>query len=90
MENIENLRKQIDEIDKQMAILFEKRMNIVKDIYHQKQIASLSVCDPEREKQLIENNLSYIKDENIKKLYLELIQKELELSKQYQELLAKK
>ncbi|MBR3438488.1 MAG: chorismate mutase, partial [Clostridia bacterium] len=60
MNELENYRKEITETDRQMAELFEKRMEIVRSIAEYKKERGLSILDAEREAQIIEKNRSYI------------------------------
>ena len=84
MKNIEELRKKINKIDEEMAKLFEERMECVKEIAKYKKENNLPILDKNREKSLIEKNLSYVKDE-LKPYYEEYLKKTIELSKKYQE-----
>jgi len=52
-ENIDNLRAQIDEIDKDIMICFNKRMKIVEKIAHIKKDCNLSVADKNRDTEVI-------------------------------------
>ena len=63
MKNIEELRKEINKIDEEMAKLFEERMECVKEIAKYKKKNNLPILDKNRENSLIEKNLSYVKDE---------------------------
>ena len=54
---LNELRKQIDKVDKQMAKLFEERMDIVKHIGNYKKEHNLPILDKERENTYI---LSFI------------------------------
>ncbi len=91
MENLEiknceldNLRNQINEIDKNMAILFEQRMIIIDKICKVKQQFSLPTCDPAREKNMLEKNSQYIKNQKYVEPYKIFLSKCLEISKNYQ------
>ena len=46
---LNELRNQIDQIDKEMAVLFEKRMKIVKQIGEYKKENNLPILDKKRE-----------------------------------------
>ncbi len=85
MENIEKARAEINEIDIQMAELFEKRMRAAAVIADYKKERGLSVKDPAREAKLIEQNCKVITDSVIESYYVQLLKKEIELSCSYQE-----
>ena len=89
MPNLDDYRKEIDDIDKSIAELFEKRMHVVTKVSEYKKEHNIATFDPNREAKMIERNQSYIKDEKLKKYYVEYLQKQLELSKRYQEELKK-
>ena len=86
MNDLDNLRKEIDEIDEQIKKLFVKRMAVVKSINDVKKTLGVSVIDLKREREIL-SKINDIEDENIKNLYLELLKRILDLSKKYQELL---
>ena len=48
--DLEKTRAEIDQIDDQIAVLFNKRMNLVDDVVKAKKEQNKSVNDPEREK----------------------------------------
>ena len=82
---LEIYREQIDEIDKTLAENFEKRMEVVSLVAEYKRQNNIATFDPTREQKMIEKNQSYIKNDMLKKYYVELLKKQLEVSKQYQE-----
>ena len=79
-----DIRKQINEVDKQMAELFEKRMNLVKEVAKNKIAYALPIEDKVREKQVIETNLNYIQEDEIKEYYVSFMKDTMEVSKKYQ------
>ena len=62
MDKLQDARKQINEIDKEMASLFERRMLAAKEIAEYKKERGLQIYDAAREKAVIEKNAAYIKD----------------------------
>lgn len=90
MTELEKYREEIDIIDKTIAENFEKRMQVVLKVAEYKQKNNLNTFDPQREQKMLDKNQSYIKDERLKKYYVELLKKQLEVSKNYQEELKKK
>ena len=63
MKTIEELRQEINKIDEEMASLFNKRMEVAKDIALYKKENNLPIFDKERELQLLNKNLEYIQDD---------------------------
>ena len=55
MENLDTLRTQIDEIDKKMMALFEKRMDVSRRVGEYKIANNIPVLNSAREKTVIEN-----------------------------------
>ena len=77
MENLETLRKEIDEIDKQLAVLIEKRLEIVTKVGAYKKEHNIPIQDIKRDKAVINNALRNINDEKyneyIKKVFNSII-----------------
>lgn len=57
MKDLEQCRREIDEIDQQLIKLFEQRMNVSKDVVTYKLAHGLEIFQPEREKAVIEKML---------------------------------
>lgn len=84
MDQLKEARLRINEIDETMAKLFEERMETVIAVIQYKMQNNLPILDNSRELEVIEKNLSYIKNENYKKYYREFIVHVMKLSKEYQ------
>jgi len=84
MTDLEILRKSIDETDRAMAELFEKRMKTAEQIARYKRDNGIPVRDEKREELLIERNCSYIADEALTPYYAQFIRETIELSCAYQ------
>lgn len=80
---LNDLRKEIDDIDNEMKSLFIKRMEIVKQIALIKKEKSLPVFQKSREEEMI-NSLSSSINEDILPFYRLFLLNILELSKNYQ------
>ena len=78
-------RQQIDEIDAQLAELFEKRFEIVRDIIDYKVENRLPILDDSREKQIIEINVSRIKDDDKQIYFRRFYMSLLEISREFQD-----
>ena len=84
MNNLELARMIIYEVDREIAVLWEKRMQAVKMVVEYKMEHQLPVFDGTREKEVIERNSSLIQDEQLKSYYVETLQMMMEISKKYQ------
>ena len=84
MNKLEECRNKINDIDKLMLELFEKRMDVVKEVALYKKENGLEILNSSREKELIEKNLKLLKNDNYKDYYAEFEKKVMELSKEYQ------
>lgn len=84
MNKLEKARLSIEEIDKEMVELFEKRFNAVKDVIEYKKENNLPINDSSREKFLINKNLGFLQDKALEKYYIEFIKSMFIVSKKYQ------
>lgn len=85
MDDLKEIRNEINEIDEKIAKLFEKRMIIAQKIAAYKMQNALPIEDKVREKELIKKNSNYIEDEQIKEYYINFLQDMMDISKKYQE-----
>lgn len=84
MKDLDTCRKEIDEIDQQMIQLFEKRMNVAKDVVTYKLANDLEIFQAARENQVVEKNKERI-SQDILLPYAELfIRDMMNISKSYQ------
>lgn len=77
-------RETIGEIDKQMASLFEKRMQAVKIVAEHKKENGLPIFDLAREQQLIKRNSALVENEEIKEYYISFQKDVMDISKRMQ------
>lgn len=84
MNQLEDVRKEIDEIDEQLARLFEKRMQASSEVAQYKIAHDMPVFDAAREKVVIANSEARIHDEDLKEDYGRWIQKLMDISKKKQ------
>ena len=84
MNKIEKARTTINEIDREIASLFEERMKAVEDVISYKIENNLPIFDEKREVEVIKKNSALIQDEKYKKYYIEFIQMMMDISKKYQ------
>lgn len=87
MNKLENARKTINQIDQEMAALYEKRMNAVQEVLAYKKENGLPVFDASREQEVIERNLEHIQNPDYKLFYKEFLHHVMENSKDYQKTL---
>ncbi|MBR5442440.1 MAG: chorismate mutase [Clostridia bacterium] len=83
-EKFHEARKTIGEIDKEIAVLFEKRMKAVEDVAVYKKVNGIPVDDPIREAQLIEANSMLVANDKIRSYYVNFLKNTMKLSKDYQ------
>ena len=84
MTELEKCRVEIDEIDRKIIELYEKRMNIVKKVTQYKIEISLPVLDSSRESKMLEKNLNLINELEFKKYYPSVLNGFLKASKDMQ------
>ena len=84
MSEIDLARKNIEQIDKKIASLFEERMESVKVIGEYKRNNGLPVLDEEREKALVERNVGYITNPDMEAYYRDFMRSMMSISKRYQ------
>ena len=85
MADIHDLRKKINDIDKDMAKLFEERMKVVKEVAEYKKANSMPITDSNREDEIVSKNSSLFTDEDTKSYYVNFIKDTMKISKKYQE-----
>ena len=84
MNELEKARKQINEIDKEMAGLFEKRMQAASVIADYKKSHGLSILDKGREDEIIKKNSEMIENETVREYYVEFLKNNMQISRSYQ------
>lgn len=84
MSSLENARKDIERIDKEIAALFEERMGAAREVAEYKKERGIPILDANREKQLIERNSGYIKNQEYEAYYRDFMVSMMGISKRYQ------
>ncbi|MBQ4572305.1 MAG: chorismate mutase [Clostridia bacterium] len=84
MSELQKARETINKVDKEMARLFEMRMDAAKTVAAYKQKNGLPVDDFARENEIIERNSQYIQNEDYKSYYVNFLKKNIKLSKNLQ------
>ncbi|HOQ76126.1 MAG TPA: chorismate mutase [Thermoclostridium sp.] len=76
-ENLNDIRKGIDEVDEAITRLLEKRMDHVRDVAEYKRRTGMAILDSSREQQVLDRILSQVKNpeyrESIKAVYTEIL-----------------
>ena len=84
MTDLERARQEIDEADRGMAALFEKRMRASEVVARYKKERGLPIYVPEREQEVLEKNAALIGDPAIRAHYIQFLQHTMNASKRYQ------
>ena len=82
--SLTDIRREIDEVDAKIAGLFEKRMELVREIARLKRTHGLPVEDKAREEEIIAINSLRIADPQIREQYIRLEKTLIEISKSAQ------
>lgn len=87
MDQLQQARAQIDEIDAKMAALFEQRMQAVGQVAQYKARTGKQVFDPAREALVLEKNTARVQNPELQPYYREFLKKALAVSRAYQHVL---
>lgn len=82
--DIEEARRIISETDGEIAKLFERRMGAVTEVARYKKERGIPVLDADREKALLEKNLSLIDNEEFRPYFVNVFKSLTDVSKSYQ------
>ncbi len=85
MNKLEEARNKINKIDKEIAELFEQRMQEVKNVAEYKKEKGLAILDNNRELEVINKNINFINDQIIKEYYIDFLKQTMNISKKYQQ-----
>ncbi|HCX65568.1 MAG TPA: chorismate mutase [Eubacteriaceae bacterium] len=83
MNKLDRLRKEIDEIDRDMLELFRRRMKVVREVAAYKKENNMEIFRPEREQEIIEKYRARVSQEE-KDLAEEFIRAVMKISKDVQ------
>ena len=84
MNKLDEARKEITRIDREMLLLFEERMATAEKIAEYKNEHGLSIRDRAREAELIKNNKAIIANPEVEPYYGDFLEKVIDLSCSYQ------
>ncbi len=84
MTELEKARLEINEVDRDMARLFVRRMDAAAQVAAYKKAYGLPVEDTTREEALLERNAAYIEEEAYRSYYVQFLRDTMKVSKEYQ------
>ena len=84
MDKLSVAREKINSVDSEMAELFCKRLEAVKEVAEYKAEHALPILDASREAEIIEKNASIIKNAEYKAHYINFLKNNMQISRSYQ------
>lgn len=78
-------REKIDRIDRELMKLFEERMSVVLEVARYKKENNMAIFHKDREKQVIEKNLSLVENKELLPYAEEMLHALMDISKEYQQ-----
>ena len=78
-------REKIDRIDRELMKLFEERMSVVLEVARYKKENNMAIFHKDREKQVIEKNLSLVENKELLPYVEEMLHALMDISKEYQQ-----
>ncbi len=84
MNKLEKARATINEVDAEMAKLFEKRMEAVATVAEYKKENGMSILDSSREEEVIRHGAEIISNELLRSYYIMYIKNNMKISRLYQ------
>ena len=84
MADIEHARKEINEVDRELARLFVRRMEAVREVAGYKRERGLQIEDKAREAQVIMSNSELIDSDELRQYFVNFLQMNMDISKQFQ------
>ncbi len=84
MTDLDKARQAINDADREIARLFEQRMDAVRQVADYKKEHGIPVEDKAREEHIIRKNAAYIENEEYRSFYVSFLRNTIELSKSMQ------
>lgn len=84
MNQLERAREAINDIDKQLAGLFEQRMGAVEDVIAYKKANGLEILDAGREKEVVRRGVSLLERQELAPYYADFMAGLMAISRRYQ------
>ena len=83
-DSLDKARKEINEIDRQMAELFVRRMKAAEAVAEYKKERGLAILDEVRENEVIVRNSAFVEDDGIREYYVSFLRNTMAVSRAYQ------
>lgn len=84
MNKLEEYRREIDLIDKEMIALFERRMDVARKVGEYKKENNMEILNSKREAEVIEKNVNSLKNKDYKDIGREFFENLMKLSRSLQ------
>ncbi|MBR4073564.1 MAG: chorismate mutase [Clostridia bacterium] len=84
MNELDKARQIINDVDREMAALFEKRMEAARTVAFYKKENGIPVTDTARDKEVINRNAALVENEELRSYYINFLRNNMELSKAFQ------
>jgi chorismate mutase/prephenate dehydratase len=84
MDQLQKARQVISQVDNQMAELFVKRMEAVKEVAAYKKEHGMPILDAQRENEIIQKGANRVEDSELRGLYTDFLQDTMAISRRYQ------
>lgn len=84
MKDLNQCRRELDSIDAQLVGLFEKRMQIARDVALYKHRHNMDILDSARENQVLESRAAQMREETLKKPLMDFFREIMRLSREEQ------
>ncbi|MBR4296556.1 MAG: chorismate mutase [Clostridia bacterium] len=84
MNELEKARKIINEVDSEMAKLFERRMSAAEMVANYKKEHGLPILDSTREEEIIRRGSARVEDDELRAYYVNFLKDVMQVSKNYQ------
>ncbi len=81
---LDELREEINKIDEELRVLFEKRLQIATQIAVLKKKRQLPIEDQNREKQVIQMHCEKVSDPKVQEAYLSWLKMTMEITKEWE------
>lgn len=82
--NLDEIRKEIDDIDKSFTAIFERRMDLVLQVAKFKEENNQKIFDSDREKKVIDKNKNYLKNKEYEKSLEDFYNDVMSISRKFQ------
>lgn len=83
-DSLDKARKEINEIDKEMAKLFVRRMHAAEAVAEYKKERGLAILDEARENEVINHSSELVEDDRIREYYVNFLKNTMAVSRSYQ------